>query len=82
MCVPRVLLCISEVDGQQGVTGEAEAAHGERSPQTEAHHGGQTGHRRGFRERWRGQVDHCRYSRDILLLFLESKYINISRSLY
>lgn len=28
MCVPRVLLCISEVGGQQGVTGEAEAAHG------------------------------------------------------
>lgn len=82
MCVPCVLLCISEVGGQQGVTGEAEAAHGERSPQTEAHRGGQTGHRRGFRERWRGQVDHRRYSTDFLLLFLKSKFIQIFRSLY
>lgn len=62
-----MLLFLAEVGGQEGFTGEAEAADGERSSQTETHCGRQTGRRRGFRERWRGKVHHLRYRMDFLL---------------
>lgn len=55
-----VVLSSPAVGGQQGAPGEAEAADGQRPPQTEAHRRGQAGHRRGVGERGRRQVHHRR----------------------